>query len=195
MSPRHAWLVPPRIVDGSIVLREAVDADVPRTVEALNDPTIQRFGQRIREAAPHDEATVRERTLGILEESARGVTLAWTVADRDSDELLGWIALYDIRASRGAEVGYWAHPAARGRGVITQACRMLVRHAFIDTEDGGMGLRRLTANVAVVNEASQRVAERAGFVRLGVERSSTLLADGSWVDAVLYDQLAEDLPG
>jgi RimJ/RimL family protein N-acetyltransferase len=194
MTPRSEWLVPPRITSGPVVLRETNDADTPRMIEALNDETIQRYGQRIREAAPHDEKTVGERALGILEESARGATLAWTVADTGTDELLGWIALYDIHAGREAEVGYWSHPAARGRGAISGACRMLVRHAFIDTEDGGMGLRRLTANVAVTNEDSQRVAERAGFVRIGLERKSTLLADGSWVDAVLYDMLRDDLP-
>jgi len=62
----------------------------------------------------------------------------------------------------------------------------------VDVEDGGLGLHRLTANVAVTNEASHRVIQRAGFVRIGLERKSTLLPDGSWVDAVLYDQLAED---
>lgn len=192
MTPRHTWLVPPRITSGPIVLRETIDADTPRLVEALNDETVQRYGQRIREAAPHDETTVRERTLGILEESARGVTLAWTVADTQTDELLGWIALFGIHPGREAEVGYWAHPAARGRGAISRACRMLARHAFIDVEDGGMGLHRLTANVAVVNEASQHVAESAGFVRIGLERQSTLLPDGSYVDAVLFDQLRAD---
>ena len=192
LAPRHEWLVPARINGETIVLRDLVDADVPRMVEALNDEDIQRYGQRIREGAPHDEATVRERTLGLLEESARGATLAWTIADAETDELLGWIALYDIHPGHGAEVGYWSHPAARGRGAISQACRMVARHAFIDPEDGGLGLHRLTANVAVTNEVSHRVAERAGFVRIGLERSSTRLADGSWVDAVLYDQLAAD---
>lgn len=195
MSPRNDWLVPPRITDGPIVLRETIDADIPRLIEALNDETIQRYGLRIREAAPHDETTVRERTLGILEESARGATLAWTVADTENDELLGWIALYGIEPAGEAEVGYWAHPASRGRGAISRACRMLTRHAFIDTDDGGMGLRRLTANVAVVNEPSQRVAEHAGFDRIGLARRSALLSDGTWVDAVLYDQLRPELPG
>jgi len=191
-APRTTWWVPPMITSGPVVLRAPVEADVPRTIEALNDATIQRYGQRIREAAPHDAATVRERTLGTLEESASGTSLAWTVAAKENDELLGWIALYDIHPGREAELGYWAHPDARGRGAISRACRMVARHAFIDAEDGGLGLHRLTANVAVTNEESQRVLERSGFVRIGVERKSTLLPDVGYVDAVLFDQLAED---
>ena len=184
--------MPARIVSGPVVLRPVVEADVPRMAEALNDPVIKHYGPRIREAAPHDAATVQERTLGIQEESARGVTVDWTIADSCTDELLGWVALYDVHPGRQAEVGYWAHPAARGRGVVSRACRMLARHAFIDTEDGGLGLHRLSANIAVTNEASLRVAERAGFTRVGVERQSTLLPDVGYVDAVLYDQLADD---
>ncbi len=119
--------------------------------------------------------------------------MAWTVADAETDELLGWVALFHIHPGREAEVGYWTHPAARGRGVTIQACRMAVRHAFIDSEDGGLGLHRLTAYAAMDNLASHRILERAGFIRFGVERSSTLLPDGSYLDTAAYDQLAEDL--
>ena len=69
---------------------------------------------------------------------------------------------------------------------------MVVRHCFVPVEDGGLGLHRVTAVAAAGNDASHRVLERAGFVRSGRERSSMLLSDGSWVDAVVYDQLAGD---
>ena len=89
-------------------------------------------------------------------------------------------------------MSYWAHPDARGRGVTTQACRLVVRHCFVPVEDGGLGLRRLTADVAEGNDASRHVLEASGFVRVGVERRSTLLDDGRWVDSLTYDQLAEE---
>ena len=146
----RTWLRAPRIVGDSVVLRGAAEADLPRLVDGGNDPQVQRYSQSLRAHAPHDEAKARERELELLEESASGESLTWTVADAATDELLGWLALF--RIDRGeAEVGYWAHPAARGRGAMVEACRMAVRHAFIDTEDGGLGLHRLTAYAAVDN--------------------------------------------
>jgi RimJ/RimL family protein N-acetyltransferase len=192
MAPRTEWLLPPRIVDGSLLLRASRESDIPRVVEALNDPLVQRYSQSIRGHAPHDEGTMRERELGHLEESARGSSLTWSVADTVTDEFLGSVAIFDIHPGREAEIGYWAHPDARGRGLMAQACRMAVRHAFIDAEEGGLGLHRLTAYAAEGNLASQRVLEWAGFTRFGVERRSTLLPDGSYVDTAAFDLLAEE---
>jgi RimJ/RimL family protein N-acetyltransferase len=73
------------------------------------------------------------------------------------------------------------------------ACRLTVRHAFVPEEDGGLGLRRLTADAAVGNDASHRVLEHAGFRLAGRDRDSIQLPDGSFVDALRYDQLADDL--
>ena len=193
MTPPTPWLVPPTITGPSVVLRATRDADLARLVEGANDPEVQKYSQTLRERAPHDEATMRERELSLQEESAAGGSVSWVVADAETDELLGWIALFHLHAGSEAEIGYWSHPAARGRGAMVHACQMVVRHAFIDEEDGGLGMRRLTANIATVNPASQRVAERAGFVRIGRERRSTLLGDGTYVDALLYDRLADGL--
>jgi RimJ/RimL family protein N-acetyltransferase len=190
MAPRNEWLLPARIFDGSLVLRAGVDSDIPRMVEGFNDPLVQRYSQSIREEAPYDEASVRERELRHLEEGARGCSVAWAVADPVTDEFLGSVTIFDIQPGREAEIGYWAHPDARGRGLMTRACRMAVRHAFIDAEDGGLGLHRLRACAADGNLASQRVLEGSGFIRFGVERRSTLLPDGSYVDTAAFDQLA-----
>ncbi len=192
MTPRAPWFDEPTIVGERVVLRATTDADVPRLVEAANDPEITKYSRSMRENAPHDQATVRLRQLGLREETARGGAVLWTVADPRTDELLGWVSLYVVHHDQQAEIGYWTHPEARGRGVAGEACRLAVRHAFVDAEDGGLGLRRLRADVAVVNLASQRIVEGAGFRRIGIERSSSLLGDGSYVDTILYDHLATD---
>ena len=41
----------------------------------------------------------------------------------------------------GAEIGYWAHPEARGRGVTSAAVELVVAHAFAPIADGGLGRR------------------------------------------------------
>ena len=194
MSPRVGWLLAPRIVGDSVVLRPNVEADIPGLVEGINDPQVRRYSRTLRELAPHDEAKARERVLGHLEEAARGGSMTWTVADVETDQLLGWVALFGISPGMDAEVGYWVHPSARGRGVASEACRLAVRHAFVDTEDGGLGLHRVKAYAATENLASCRILEQAGFTRFGIERGSTQLPDGTYVDTAAYDLLTTDLP-
>jgi RimJ/RimL family protein N-acetyltransferase len=194
MAPSAGWLLAPRIVGDAVVLRGNVEADIPRLVGGINDPQVQRYSRTLRQLAPHDEAKARERVLVHLEEAARGESMTWTVASPDTDELLGWVALFGISPGHEAEVGYWVHPLARGRGVAGEACRLAVRHAFVDTEDGGLGLHRLKAYAATENLASCRILEQAGFARVGIERGSTQLPDGRYIDTAVYDHLSSDLP-
>ena len=56
-------------------------------------------------------------------------------------------------------------PAARGRGVATEALRLLTDWAF------GLGMLRAELHISVDNVASKRVAERNGYRLDGVLRS------------------------
>jgi len=55
-------------------------------------------------------------------------------------------------------------PCPTSRGIMTRAVEALVSWTMNE-----QGIRRLTLTTHVENEASQRVALRAGFVRIGVE--------------------------
>ncbi|MEV7804809.1 GNAT family N-acetyltransferase [Microbispora sp. NPDC088329] len=59
-----------------------------------------------------------------------------------------------------AMLGYSLHPAHRGRGMVTRAVNLLAEWAFTHTP-----LRRIVAGTTPGNTSSQRVLERAGFVR------------------------------
>ena len=90
------------------------------------------------------------------------------------------------------EVGYWAHPAVRGRGLMSEAVRLVTDHAFRPTAEGGLGLRRLVLKAAAGNGASQHVAEANGFRRTGQQRQAERLGDGGYDDLVDFDRLATD---
>ncbi len=79
------------------------------------------------------------------------------------------------------------HPDVRGRGVGVQAARLLQRHLIRE-----LGFHRLQLEVYGFNEAAQRHAEHAGYVREGVRRRAYRRGDG-WVDGILYGLTAEDL--
>jgi RimJ/RimL family protein N-acetyltransferase len=130
------------------------------------------------------------------EEAAGGNSLNWCVADPESDLCLGSVAVMDLHDALGTagEIGYWSHPDARGRGVMSEAVRLAVRHAFIPREDGGLGRSRLRLNAADGNSASLHIARATGFVEVGRDRQAEPLGDGTFADLVRFDLLVGEWP-
>lgn len=126
----------------------------------------------------------------LTERHARGTALTWTVADPDTDLLLGVVNVFDL-APRGTgdtgELGYVLHPAARGRGVCRRAAALALRHAFVDVEDGGLGLLKVRAVAAEGNTASRAVLADLGFTHQGRERMAVRVEGGAMADAAIYD--------
>jgi RimJ/RimL family protein N-acetyltransferase len=90
------------------------------------------------------------------------------------------------REGREIELGYVVSPAARGRGVATQILAQLTRWAFDEA-----GALRIELIIDVANPASERVAERCGYTREGVMRSTHLKNDVR-IDAGIWSRLASD---
>ena len=189
-QPRNPWLEVPHIVGENVVLRAHERKDAVPVQEACSDErTAYWLGQM---PQPYSLAMAERYCENRKESMAQGTGIHWAVADPTTDELLANISLFDIKAGREAEIGYWTHPAARGRGVMSEACELVVRHAFVPEEDGGQGLQRLIIFSAEENTASRRVIETNSFSETGRERRGTKLRDGSLVDTVTYDLLLEE---
>lgn len=113
-----------------------------------------------------------------------GTRASFAVARADSDELLGSIGLRLVDGN--GQIGYWTLSPARGQGVATRALRLLARWAFDD-----VGLARLQLLTEPENEASQRVAEKAGFRREGLLRDYIELK-GRRADGIMFARLRDD---
>jgi RimJ/RimL family protein N-acetyltransferase len=90
--------------------------------------------------------------------------------------------------SAAAEVSYFLRASARGRGFATRAVRLVTRWAFDE-----LGIQRFELRAHPENEASIRVAERAGFKREGIERASRAWPDGTRFDSALFSLLPGEL--
>ena len=103
----------------------------------------------------------------------------------EDGDFLGFVGLirFDWDAQE-SEIGYVIAPAARGRGIAGRAIELTSRWGFDD-----LGLERIEAWIDVENEASQRVAERAGYRREGVRRWSAF-KEGKRVDMAIYSAAA-----
>lgn len=99
------------------------------------------------------------------------------------DEVQGGGNLHHFDWERSqAEIGYWLFSQARGRGIATKLARFLAEYGF------SVGLERIEARVILGNDASERVLERAGFIREGVIRSMPIRAGGR-ADQTLFSLL------
>ena len=112
---------------------------------------------------------------------AKGSSVEWCIADPSTDRALGSVVLFSRHGPIDdvAELGYQLFPSARGRGVAKAAARLAIAHALRPADEGGLGLRRLIAETAADNAASNAVLQAAGFTEFGREHAVDALPDGS----------------
>lgn len=164
-----------------LVLRVPTDADVDAITAACQDPEIPRWTTV---PSPY----TREHGAGFVDLVAQwwadGSQTVWGVFH--DDVLAGVVGLHHITAheSGGAtELGYWAAPAARGRGFMTEAARAVVDWGFAE-----LGLARITWRAVVGNIPSARTARTLGFRYEGMLRqglTSPRGRDDGWMAGLL----------
>jgi RimJ/RimL family protein N-acetyltransferase len=139
-------------------------------VEALTaDPDVLRF-TRVPDPAPPGFV---QTWLAAYEDGRRdGTREAFAIVGEADGAFLGVAVAPQIdRTTRTAELGYVVAPAARGRGVASEALGLMTEWAF------ALGMERLELLISVENEASKRVAARCGYVLEGVLRSHYVKGD------------------
>lgn len=104
--------------------------------------------------------------------------------------LVGGVMFVSFNAAAGtAELGCWLEPAAQGRGLVSEACRALVRWAF-ETR----GMRRIEWRCRAANARSGSVAQRLGMTLEGTLRQSWPI-DGAYDDTQIWALLAHEWRG
>ena len=173
------------LTDGTLVLRLPREADAPAIAAACADPEIARW---IPVPVPYRLEDARTFVAFTAEGWSSGREPTFVIADATDGALLGTLAFHRRPDEPGkAAVGYWLAPGARGRGAATAAVLLAVRWAF-GIEPALVRMELLTL---VGNEASGRVALRAGFTREGVLRRY-LPFRGELMDAVMFARLRGD---
>lgn len=148
-------------------LRPDDAADIAR---ACSDPEIGRWTQ-----VPHP---YRIDNAQVFIESGGGEDHVWAI---DVDGLVGVIGIRGTQEAMPGpitEVGYWVAPWARGRGVATEAL------TAVREELQSAGYQRINWQAVAGNEASIRVAQKAGFTIEGYRRQG-MVQHGQLVDSVV----------
>ncbi|GAB3815877.1 GNAT family N-acetyltransferase [Micromonospora zhanjiangensis] len=155
--------------------------DAPAVLAALTDPAVERWNAQGVTDLERATDWIRRRA-----DWSDGSHVSLAVTDPSGETLSGAVSLHQIRGDNAA-VGYWTAAGARGRGVASRAVDALTTWAF-----GERCLHRIEIVHAVANEASCRVATRAGYRLEGTMRESHRYGDGRRHDEHLHARLATD---
>jgi RimJ/RimL family protein N-acetyltransferase len=141
----------------ALTLRPWTTADLAPLVSIHQDPAMRRW------TSTHLD-TMEDATAWLTTQHdgwRTGTRLSFAVHD-DSGHLVAYVVVKHPPAEP-AEVGYWTAAHARGQGIATRALNTVTTWAFTT-----LALTHLNLLHQTDNEASCRVAEKAGFAFKGI---------------------------
>ncbi len=152
--------VPPdRIETQRLVLRCWTVSDAPRFKRSLDAslPEMQAWIDWTRRE-PSEITVIEERLAGYERDFHDGGNALYAILDRDEADVLGGIGLYRRVGPGALEVGYWIRSDQAGRGLATEATRIL----------SAIGLRlagveRLEIHCDPRNGASVAIPRKLGY--------------------------------
>ena len=180
------------LVGERVVLREFTMADVDAMCAYLSDDEVFRYASWGPLTRDETTAAVREAMEAARATPRADYELAVTL--RESGELVGQVTLKKDRyipriRQRTSELGYMLRRDCWGRGLATEAARLLLDFAF-----GEVGLHRVFAVVDEDNPASIRVVEKLGF-RREARHVKDAFHQGQWFTTLIYAVLGEEWTG
>ena len=157
--------------DDEVILRPPLAEDVDAIVVACSDDEIVRFIPMMPTPyeRPHAESWIDQCDKAWRD----GGACPFAIVDSVSAQLVGAI---EFRPTDGS-IGYWVAGDARGRGIATRALRLVCNWR---------SERPLQLVTHPSNLASQRVAQKAGFRRVGMTPHEPHFRDGT-TEAVLFE--------
>ncbi|WP_406169357.1 GNAT family N-acetyltransferase [Streptomyces sp. NBC_00996] len=172
----------PFLTGDRTVLRPFTEDDARGIAEIIEDPEVIRFT-----GEPSNELTLERLRSWYGSRSAQTDRLDLAVTDRATGELVGEVVLYEWNpAGRSCTFRTLIGSRGRGRGLGTEAARLIVGHGFEQ-----LGLHRVELCLYSYNHRARHVYDKVGFVEEGVRRQ-TEMRDGVWVDETIMSILAHE---
>ncbi len=174
--------------DERLLIRPYRHSDIQALYEAVRE-SIFEVGQWLPWCHPEYNRAESEAWIAARSEAwLSGEAYDFGIFDARSTELWGGCGLnYINRDYQLANLGYWVRTSCTGRGIASDAVRLLARFGFEE-----LSLTRIEIVVAEANTPSLRVAEKAGATREGLLRNGLVLRDRA-LDAVMFSLIPGDL--
>jgi RimJ/RimL family protein N-acetyltransferase len=168
-----------------IRLRGNERSDLPKFVEWLNDPEVQRY---LSMSLPISQAAEEQWFENMLKRPPEEQSLGIEIKDGEGWRLIGNCGIFDINwRSRSAEVGLFiGDKSCWNKGYGTEVLRLLLRHGF-----GTMNLNRIFLRVDAENLGGIRAYKKAGFVHEARLRESNF-REGKYCDDLIMSVLRSE---
>jgi [ribosomal protein S5]-alanine N-acetyltransferase len=106
-----------------------------------------------------------------------GKIFSFTIADPDSNRLLGRIGIRKTERLNVWNLGFWMHPEHQGKGYMTESVLAILAFGF-----DRLGAIQIEASYALWNKSSQRVLEKVGMKSIAYIPHA-FQKRGRWVEA------------
>lgn len=165
---------------------EEADAEALLDFQVRNKDPIQRTSPSFEEGYYTLEYT-RSHIRRSEEQRQKDEGYSFGIFLKKSGELIGTVSLFHFLRGplQKCMIGYSMDERHSGKGYTTQAVRLAVNYAFTELK-----LHRVEAGAMPSNIASQRVLEKAGFHREGIERRGVKI-NGRWEDHQIFAILSD----
>lgn len=160
-----------------ITIRPVLPEDAPALAAILAQPSVARWWGEFDQDRVEQELIVGEPDLRVYAIELEGRLVGSIHSHEEPDPEF-----------RHADIDLFLDDAVQGKGVGPAAIRMLARK-LID-EDGH---HRITIDPAADNASAIRAYEKVGFRPVGRLRRYQKMPDGTWVDGMLMELLADEL--
>ncbi len=161
-------------MDYQIYLRPMAEEDTDMIVAWRNKPSVKNY-------FIYQADFTREGHLYWLHEVVeKGRACQMVICDKADDKPLGSVYIRDIdHTHHKGEYGIFiGEETARGRGIGTQAAKLMIKHGFEE-----LGLHRIYLRALAGNDQAVRSYEKAGFEHEGYLRDDVCI-NGKYVDIV-----------
>jgi RimJ/RimL family protein N-acetyltransferase len=189
-APVSAFSAKPTLVGELVTLRPFVAEDTAVLRSMLRDAEIGRLTGSVHASAqadPWDETAEARMLAWYSSRNEQRDRMDLAVVDQRTGACVGEVVLNEWdQPNRSCNLRIALVPAGQGRGLGTEAVRLMVGHGFEQ-----LGLHRISLNVYDFNPRARRAYEKVGFVQEGVRRD-VLHFEGRWISDVVMSMLAPE---
>ena len=172
----------PTLETERLILRMWSKKDAPALYEYAKNPNVgPHAGWK-----PHE--SVRESRMIISELFL--TNMCWAIVDKKTGKVIGSIGLEEDKFRpyiKSKELGYSLSEDYWKKGIMTEAAKCIIKHAFENLRLDVLMIRTGNANLR-----SQRVIEKCGFAYEGTLRKTYRIYDGSIREVRCYSMLKEE---
>jgi ribosomal-protein-alanine N-acetyltransferase len=171
----------PNLETERLFLRRVNNSDVKEILQLRSDPETIKYIPRPLLKNTEDAL---EHIANIDAKIATQEGINWAITLKGSQKLIGIIGHYRISPENyRSEIGYMLLPQFRGKQIIPEAIKKLVKYGFEE-----MKLHSIEAIIDPANLASEKVLQKNGFKKEAHLKENEFY-EGRFLDTVIYSLL------